>query len=255
MQTGNYIRRFGAVAILLAILLLPFACVAKAAEIKSCACIRAMEPRLPDGVQRAWGQQSKFWPQKATLRIKFLSGTAKQKAEAWKRFQHVDALVNLSFVQVTEGPAEIRPRFDKGKGHWSYLGRDCLTVPSTAQTMNLELATGVFGSFGDEWDRVAVHEMLHAIGLSHEHQSPRSTGLVWNKSAVYSYYGQTQGWSKSQVDFQVLNRYSGSEFRGTKYDKTSIMQYPIPQGLANIVVGWNTKLSATDIAFLKEVYP
>jgi len=84
---------------------------------------------------------------------------------------------------------------------------------------------------------------------------PKAIGLVWNKQAVYAYYAHHQGWSKSQVDFQVLNRYSGSEFRGTSYDPTSIMQYPIAQGLANISVGWNTKLSPSDIKFLSTIYP
>ena len=35
----------------------------------------------------------------------------------------------------------------------------------------------------------------------------------------------------------------------------SIMQYPVPAGLANITVGWNDKLTAKDIEFLKTIYP
>lgn len=227
----------------------------QAAEIRSCVAIKATEPRLPEGIQRAWGQTTKFWPQKSTLRIRFLAGTASQKAEAWKRFQQVDALVNLKFAQVTTGTSEIRVRFDVGKGHWSYLGTDCRLLQQSSQTMNLDLKAGFFGDRSDEWDRVAIHEMCHALALEHEHQSPRATGLVWNKSAVYAYYGQTQGWSREQIDFQVLNRYTGGNFRGTSWDKASIMQYPVPQGLANITVGWNAKLSVADIGFLKQVYP
>lgn len=254
MQTGNFISRLLCVAALTAFIALPFACTAKAAEIKPCTCILATEPRLPDGVQKAWGQPSKFWPQKSVLRVKFLTGTAKQKAETWKRVQKLDALVNLTFVQVTTGASEIRVRFDKGKGHWSYLGRDCLTVPSSAQTMNLELATGVFGNFSEDWDRVVIHEFGHAIGIKHEHQSPKA-GIAWNKPFVYSEYARTQGWSKSQVDFQVFDQYKGSDFKGTAFDRYSIWLYPIPPGYANIVVDWNWKLSPLDIAFLKEVYP
>lgn len=236
--------------------LLPFSCApAKAAEIKSCVAIKAMEPRLPEGVQRAWGQTTKFWPQKSTLRVRFLSGTSSQRAGAWRRFNQIDSLVNLAFVYVTEGASEVRVRFDAGMGHWSYLGTDCRAIPQSAQTMNLELTAGFFGDSTEEWDRVVFHEMLHSLGFEHEHQSPNATGLVWNKSAVYAYYGRTQGWSRSQIDFQVLNRYTGGNFRGTAFDKTSIMCYPISRGLANIVVDWNPKLSATDIGFLKKVYP
>lgn len=225
-----------------------------AAEPKPCVAIRAMEPRLPEGVQRAWGQPSKFWPQKSTIRIRFLSGTKKQKAEAWKRFQQIDALVNLSFAQVASGPSEVRVRFDRGKGHWSYLGTDARIVSSTAQTMNLDLAAGVFGDFADEWDRVAIHECLHAIGLEHEHQHPKSA-IIWNKAAVYEYYGRTQGWSKEQIDFQVLNRATTARYVATAFDGTSMMEYPIPPGLANIVVDWNRRLSKSDVEFISRIYP
>lgn len=243
----------------LSLLLLPFGCVpASAADlghVKSCVAVRAVEPQLPEGVQRAWGDSSKFWPQRSTIRVRFLSGTARQKAEAWKRFQVVDSLVNLTFVKVDAGASEVRVRFDPGKGHWSMLGTDCRTVGQSAQTMNLELTAGVFGDGSAEWDRVAIHECLHAVGLEHEHQSPMATSLVWNKAAVYDYYGRTQGWSRQQIDFQVINRYSGRFFRGSAFDAHSIMEYPVPPGLANIVIGWNDKLTDTDIRTVRSIYP
>ena len=251
--------RIYVIAALVSLVLLPFCCVparaADPAKIKSCVAVRAVEPRLPEGVQRAWGESNKFWPQRATLRVRFLTGTVRQKAEAWKRFQVVDGLVNLTFVQVTSGASEIRVRFDAGKGHWSMLGTDCRTVPQSAQTMNLELKAGIFGDSSAEWDRVAIHECLHAVGLDHEHQSPLATGLVWNRAAVYDYYGRTQGWSTQQIDFQVLNRYSGVYFRGSNFDPHSIMEYPIPAGLANIVVGWNDRLTEIDIRTVRSFYP
>ncbi len=240
---------------LVSVVLLPFSCVpAKGAEIKSCVAVKAMEPRLPEGIQRAWGQPSKFWPQKSTVRFRFLTGTSRQKAEAWKRFQQIDALVNLKFAQVTTGPSEVRVRFDKGKGHWSYLGTDARIVSSSAQTMNLDLMAGVFGDGSDEWNRVALHECLHAIGLEHEHQHPRST-IKWNREAVYNLYQTQQGWTREQVDFQVLNRSTASSYVATAFDGQSILEYPIAPGLANIVVGWNAKLSPSDIAFLLKIYP
>ena len=249
-----YVRGF-IIAGLISVVFLPFCCVsAKAAEIKPCVAIKAMEPRLPAGVQRAWGQPSKFWPQKSTVRIRFLTGTKRQKTEAWKRFEQIDALVNLKFAQVTTGPSEVRVRFDKGKGHWSYLGTDARLVPSTAQTMNLDLMAGVFGDGAEEWNRVALHEMLHAVGLEHEHQHPAAT-IRWNKEAVYNLYQMQQGWSREQVDFQVLNRPEPTRYVATAFDGQSIMEYPIPPGLANIVVGWNAKLSPSDITFLARIYP
>lgn len=246
-------------AALVALVFLPFGCSpAKGAEIESCVAIRAMEPRLPAGVQRAWGQPSKFWPQRSVVRVRFLSGTARQKAEAWKRFEHIDALVGLSFRRVETGASEVRVRFDKGKGHWSYLGTDSKIVPSSAQTMNLDLMAGVFGDGAQEWDRVALHEVLHSIGLSHELQHPHQV-IPWNKKAVYSYYGSTQGWSKEQIDFQILNRATvGNDFKGSAYDPLSIMCYPLPEFLltdARFAVGWNVALSPADVAVLAKIYP
>lgn len=241
-------------AVAIAIIAIFLAASSHGAEIKSCVAIKAMEPRLPEGVQRAWGQPGKFFKKDTTVRFRFLAGTAKQKAEAWKRFSQIDSLVNLKFVQVTSGASEVRVRFDRGKGHWSYLGTDAKLVPSTAQTMNLDLMAGVFGDGSDEWDRVALHECLHAIGLEHEHQHPTST-IKWNREAVYNLYQTQQGWSREQVDFQVLNRKTVSSYVATAFDGQSIMEYPIPPGLANIVVGWNFKMTQADIAFLKRIYP
>lgn len=223
---------------------------------KTCTAIYAPEIQLPKGVKGAWGQQAKMWPQNSTLRVRFVTGTARQKAEAWKRFQAVDALVNLSFVEVTTGASDIRVRFDRLKGHWSYVGTDCRKQPASAPTMNLELSAAVIGGdFADEWDRVAIHEICHAIGLEHEHQSPLATQLVWNKPAVYAYYAQMQGWTQQQTDFQVINRSRATNILTTGWDPRSIMEYPIPQGLANITVGWNLQLTASDKALLQRIYP
>ena len=234
---------------LLILLLLTFPSLA---EDKPCVAIKAMPKG--NGASKAWGQPSKFWPQKSTLRVRFLTGTTRQKTEAWKRFVVIDELVNLKFIQVTSGASDIRVRFDQ-TGHWSYLGVDAKTIKSNEATMNLQLKAGVFGDMREEWDRVALHEVLHAIGLEHEHQSPKATELIWNKKRVYEYYEQTQGWTKEQIDFQVINRSKASRFIATDFDATSIMEYPIPYGLANIVVGLNDKLSNNDIIFLKTIYP
>ncbi len=223
---------------------------------KTCTAIYAPDAVLPKGVKGAWGQTSKFWPQNSVLRVRFVTGTARQKAEAWKRFQVVDALVNLSFVEVTTGASDIRVRFDRLKGHWSYVGTDCRKQPASAPTMNLELSAAVIGGdFADEWDRVAIHEICHAIGLEHEHQSPLAAQLIWNKPAVYAYYRQMQGWTQQQTDFQVINRSRATNILTTGWDPRSIMEYPIPQGLANITVGWNLQLTASDKALLQRIYP
>lgn len=221
---------------------------------ETCTAIKAPAP--PKGVASIWGQQGNFWPQGAQLKVRFMTGTARQKAEAWKRFRVIDQLVNLSFQQVTSGPTDIRVRFDKGLGHWSFVGTGNRAVASDAATMNLDLTAGIFGDLAEEWDRVVQHEVCHAIGMEHEHQHPRA-GIPWDKEAVYKYYERTQGWSRPQIDAQVLRRYTGSRFKGTTFDPSSLMQYPVPAELTGgkFSVGWNKKLSTTDILFLRSVYP
>ena len=42
---------------------------------------------------------------------------------------------------------------------------------------------------------------------------------------------------------------------GTTFDALSIMEYPIPAGLANIVVGWNREITDKDRGFIAKTYP
>jgi hypothetical protein len=208
------------------------------------------------GVARLWGRNSDFWPQGATLRVLFMDGSKSQQDRAWFRFQKIDELVNLSFVRVPTGPSEIRVSFAPGDGHWSYVGRYNARIPQSKPTMNLALTSGLFGDGSREWDRVALHEVLHAAGFQHEHQSPQAT-LDWNRPAVYADYWRTQGWDRWQTDYQVLNRSDAAGFNGSAFDPKSIMQYPVPKEhlLSGKAIGWNRKLTETDVRIIREVYP
>lgn len=222
-------------------------------KLDSCVAIRP--PRAEINGKSIWGEY--FWQQNATLRVKFLGGSRGQQSEAWKRFQTIDKLINLSFVRVESGHSDIRVAFDQDAGHWSYVGTGNRSVPYYRATMNLALKAGIFGSGATEWSRVTLHEICHAIGMNHEHQHPLAT-IKWNKPAVYDYYSRTQGWSRAEIDYQVLNRSPKTpRFRGTAFDPASIMEYPIPKELTldGFSVGWNSKFSPLDLTFLKQVYP
>jgi hypothetical protein len=220
--------------------------------VDTCCAVRIRE-NVVTGVARLWSKNDKLWPQRSTLRVRFLNGTATEQSKAWREFTEIDSLVILKLVQVVAEPSDIRVQFDVSKGHWSYVGTDCTRIKSPQPTMNLGLRNL---DFRGEWRRVAQHELLHALGFEHEHQSPNST-IPWNKEAVYAYYGQTQGWSRSQIKFQVLDRYTGGNWQGTTFDKGSIMQYPVPGELTNyrLSVGWNSRRSSSDDAELRRRYP
>ncbi len=212
-----------------------------------------LEEEGPFEAMRIWGKPSKFWDkaQYSALKVRFLDGSTSQQQKAWQRFAMIDSLCGVNFIRVTSGNSHIRVSF-RQQGHWSYLGKDCLSIQQNSATMSLQLSAF---SAASEWDRVAVHEMFHALGFEHEHQHPQG-GIPWDVPKTISYYGRTQGWSPAQVRTQVLNRYTGTNWVGTAMDPSSIMMYPIlkEHTLNSFSVGWNTKLSQKDVAFLQKTY-
>ncbi|MFT4624925.1 MAG: endonuclease G [Myxococcota bacterium] len=214
---------------------------------------------------------SLLWGVGQTLKVRFLDGTPKLRAavidiaRTWERH----ANLRFDFGDHPSG-ADIRISFDVRNanggpdGYWSYLGRQTEWLVANghlgrdAPTMSLSnrwrdstLLTGA-----DDIRRVVLHEFGHAIGLIHEHQSPRSD-IPWNREAVYRYYEDTQGWSRDDIDTQVLSPDDSPSVAATPHDPTSIMQYPVPQELTHgdFEVGWNNRLSEADIQFIGELYP
>jgi hypothetical protein len=107
-----------------------------------------------------------------------------------------------------------------------------------------------------EYQRVVRHE-FDALGMIHEHQNPAAQGQIpWDKPQVYAYYAQ-QGWSKGDVDFNIFGVYSEDSTNHSAYDKTSIMQYAVPDALTigSFAIGWNTEFSPTDREFMRRQYP
>lgn len=237
-------------------------------KIRSCSCVallsqndlheeveRSMQPEdALRVVPAAWGEFRKRWPNNTILRVRFLNGSNKQRSETFKRMQVLDGLCGIAFKAVNSGPSEIRVMFNVQSGHWSYVGIDCKGIPQQFQTMNIGLTDR---DTPTEYNRVVLHETLHALAYNHEHQHPRSK-IPWNKPAVYEFYGETQGWSKAEIDAQVLRRSTASNIFGSDPDPESIMMYPIPEELVldpKFAVGWNRKLSRNDLITLQRVYP
>jgi hypothetical protein len=169
-------------------------------------------------------------------------------AHLWEQY------ANIKFEFGDDPNAEIRISF-KQSGSWSYLGTDALTIPKNQPTMNygwLRQSTD-----DEEYSRVVVHEFGHSLGCIHEHQNP-STDIPWDKEAVYKYYqGPPNNWTKAQVDVNLFTRYSADITQFSQFDRESIMLYPVPNDLTigDFEVGWNTKLSAQDKAFIATLYP
>jgi hypothetical protein len=102
---------------------------------------------------------------------------------------------------------------------------------------------------------VVLHEFGHALGMHHEHQNP-TVDIPWDYEAVYAYYG-AGGWSRADVDWNVLNALDAGQTNFSEFDPNSIMLYAIDNDLTigDWEVGWNTELSDTDKGFMSKQYP
>lgn len=215
-------------------------------------CVQYMADPPPLGVLYAWAIDSTKWD-RAELRVRFLNGSESLQNRTWRYFEEWNTICpGVKFKHVCSGESEIRVSFN-GQGHWSYVGKENLTIPSHLPTMNLQF-TALESE--DEIARVTRHEAGHALGLQHEHQSPNA-GIPWNVPATLSYYMNTQGWTEQQVRQQVINKSRESHYRATAFDSTSIMQYPVPAELTTngFFVGWNKNISETDKDFIRKWYP
>jgi hypothetical protein len=189
--------------------------------------------------------------EKRVLHIKFLGGHPKVRsrveavAKEWEQYEPI----TLQFDDAAD--ADIRIGFS-APGSWSYVGT-CRRGAKDSATMNFGWLTP--DTDDTEYHRVVLHEFGHALGLGHEHENP-SAKIPWNEAAVIAYYKKTQNWSEKETRENVMKKYSEAETSHTRYDRDSIMEYPIPKELTDgkFEVGWNTKLSDTDKHFLRDQY-
>lgn len=189
------------------------------------------------------------WMNGSALHVRFIGGTAAQRAVAREQAGWWSQVANLKFDFNDAPNADIRIAFDPSDGAWSYIGTECRDIPLNEPTMNLGFLDG----------GTAAHEFGHAIGLAHEHQSPQG-GLQWNEEVVIREMAKSPNfWDEETTRHNILQRYTADQVNGTAFDPDSIMLYFFPTEWTVNGVGTkaNDVLSRLDKEFVAgaKMYP
>jgi hypothetical protein len=202
-----------------------------------------------DGQTRAIAPIGKKWMNGATLRVRFMGGTAAQQKKVREEAGWWMEVANLKIDFNNASDAEIRISFDENDGAWSYIGTDCRGILLNEPTMNLGFMDG----------GTTAHEFGHAIGLAHEHQNPVG-GIRWNEAEVIREMAKSPNfWDEATTRHNILHKYTADQINGTRFDPESIMLYFFPPEwtLNGIGTKANEKLSVLDRQFIAgaKMYP
>jgi hypothetical protein len=168
---------------------------------------------------------------------------------------HMAAAVDGTSLSFAWSAADGKVRITRaGRIYASYLGTDVLMIRPGEPTMWLG---GITSRTSDaECRRVIRHETLHTAGCPHEHMRRDLVARIDREKAVV-YFAATQGWSRRDVEQQVLTPLDEASVMGTPADQTSIMCYQLPGSITidGMPIEGGADLNDSDRAFLRSIYP
>lgn len=209
----------------------------------------------PDGLDLAV-MRGLEWPNGTVLRVAFMERVAPdlralivQHMNAWNRRG-----TNIRFVESTSDP-QIRVTLARGQGYWSFLGRECLSIPKGEPTMALEGMS--MRTSAAELTRVIRHETGHTLGYPHEHQRKEIVDRL-DPAKVIAYFKRWQGWSEATIRENILTPMPQSAFIGTRLpDPLSVMAYSFPASLTRDgrAIPGGSDITSLDMRFSASIYP
>jgi len=152
--------------------------------------------------------------------------------------------LDIDFVD-DPNQANVRVTFNDS-GAWAYVGIDHLSYKYPEPTVN----------FGWLDAGTIMHEFGHVLGMIHEHQNPHGENIKWDKSIVYNWAAETQGWDHTTTETNILDRYNLNYINGSDFDPLSIMLYFFPANLTTNDEGtyMNLRLSGYDVLWINKMY-
>lgn len=200
------------------------------------------------------------WPVAGVrLSVKFLDDPPTDlRARVLRHMNAWGQTANVSFTE-THGTGKVRiARLDSPPdmaGYWSWIGTEILEIAEAEPTLNLE---GFTMKVSDaEFRRVVRHEAGHTLGFEHEHMR-RDLVKKIDRAKAFAFYDRTQGWTRKEVEEQVLTPLEDKSIMGTaESDPHSIMCYQIPGAITKNgkpIVG-GRDINPKDFAFAASIYP
>lgn len=193
----------------------------------------------PEGVEHAAFDVDAAGSPTGPIRVKFLDGRPEGRAEVMQiadewtrcdgtglRFMYYDAggrPLSPGAPEATE--FDVRVSF-RGRGYWSYIGRD---VPTSVTAADPTMRLAGLDTSPDP--TVVLHEFGHAVGLLHEHRREELVACIDEQRAIEHYGRPPNAWDAATVRKNLLTPIPAGVALSPSYDYDSIMNYRISRSV------------------------